>query len=251
VIPGFVLGGTGTSLVLVRAVGPSLSAFLAGAMPNPELELYENGARVAANDDWDPAAIGGTFAATGAFALERGSRDAALVAPASPGRNYTVLVRGRVPPAGGSAAGIVLIEVYAIPGGPGAAAFTNASIRAQSGAGERVLILGFVLDGPRQQPLLVRGIGPALRTFGVTNTLGDPRIAVFNERSQPVVTDDNWNAAAGLARVFAATGAFPLPPSSADAAVLVSLPRGAYTVQTIDAAGGTGTALVELYLPPL
>ncbi|MBC7366388.1 MAG: hypothetical protein H7343_06170 [Undibacterium sp.] len=45
-------------------------------------------------------------------------------------------------------------------------------------------------------------------------------------------------------------GAFPLPPGSKDAALVVALPAGGYTVQVSGADGGTGTAIVEIYELP-
>ena len=53
-IGGFILGGDQPSQVVVRALGPSLTAHgIAGALANPTLELYNNhGTRIYANDDW-------------------------------------------------------------------------------------------------------------------------------------------------------------------------------------------------------
>ena len=47
------VGGTSTK-VLVRAIGPSLTNFgIAGALPDPTLELHDgNGVTIASNDDW-------------------------------------------------------------------------------------------------------------------------------------------------------------------------------------------------------
>jgi hypothetical protein len=46
---------------------------------------------------------------------------------------------------------------------------------------------------------------------------------------------------------FARTGAFALPPTSLDDAVLASLAPGAYTAEVQGANGGTGVALLEAY----
>ena len=47
-----------------------------------------------------------------------------------------------------------------------------------------------------------------------------------------------------------AVGAFALNPDSKDAALLLSLEPGAYTVQVSGVGGGTGVALVEVYEVP-
>ena len=44
-----------------------------------------------------------------------------------------------------------------------------------------------------------------------------------------------------------AAGAFSIPDTSKDAAVLLALPPGGYTIVTSGVAGATGTALVEVY----
>jgi hypothetical protein len=53
-----------------------------------------------------------------------------------------------------------------------------------------------------------------------------------------------------LAAAFTATGAFPLPLASKDAALLVTLQPGAYTAQVSGIGGTTGVALVEVYEAP-
>ena len=68
-----------------------------------------------------------------------------------------------------------------------------------------------------------------------------------------VAANDNWQspptgAAAATAAVEA--GAFPLVAGSRDAALVVSLSPGAYTLRVAGAGGTTGVALAEIYLLP-
>ena len=49
-------------------------------------------------------------------------------------------------------------------------------------------------------------------------------------------------------RVAQQVGAFALPEGSADAAFVVTLPPGAYTIKASGVGGGTGVALVEVYV---
>ena len=56
-IGGFILGnGTGTTNVLIRAIGPSLATAnppVVGALADPTLELHdENGVLIQSNDNW-------------------------------------------------------------------------------------------------------------------------------------------------------------------------------------------------------
>ncbi len=129
----------------------------------------------------------------------------------------------------------------------------NISTRARlASAGDRV-IAGFVIEGrPRQ--VLVRGIGPGLTAFGVANTLADPVLSV--RRGQDVLaTNDDWSAppdAGAIREAASLAGAFPLATGSKDAALLVELPPGAYTV-ALESAGPAvngGEVLVEIYRMP-
>jgi hypothetical protein len=108
-IAGFTILGTEPKRVLLRAVGPTLSAFgVTGVLADPKLDVYAGPNRIAGNDNW-PASLASTFTAVGAFALPAGSRDAAVELTLAPG-GYTV----HVSPATG-AAGEVLIEIYEVP----------------------------------------------------------------------------------------------------------------------------------------
>ena len=53
-IAGFVITGTNAKRIVVRAIGPSLSAYgVRGPLPDPTLELHDStGAIIAFNDNW-------------------------------------------------------------------------------------------------------------------------------------------------------------------------------------------------------
>ena len=59
-----------------------------------------------------------------------------------------------------------------------------------------------------------------------------------------------WNGDAALIAAFSRSGAFPLQATSGDAAILATLPPGAYTAQVVGANSTTGIALVEVYNVP-
>jgi hypothetical protein len=102
--------GTGPKPLLIRAVGPGLTALgVQGALVDPKLEIYDsNGAKVFENDNWN-ASLATVFAGVGAFALPNASRDAALVATL-PAGSYTAQVSGV-----GGLTGDAIIEVYELP----------------------------------------------------------------------------------------------------------------------------------------
>ena len=134
-----------------------------------------------------------------------------------------------------------------VPGG--SARLVNLSTRAQVGTGEDILIPGFVIaDGAKT--LLVRAVGPRLGDFGVGGILVDPMMTLHPGQGPPLHSNDDWQQAPGQPEMEAArmsVGAFPLPPSTKDAALLVALEANGYTVQISGVGGTSGVALVELY----
>jgi hypothetical protein len=79
-------------------------------------------------------------------------------------------------------------------------------------------------------------------------TLTDPKLEILNGSAVKVAENDNWSVTLGP--TAASVGAFPLIANSQDAAVLVTLPPGAYSAQISGMGRGTGEALVEVYEVP-
>lgn len=245
-ITGFTIGPGPSKQVIIRAIGPTLAVFgVSGTLPDPKLELYSGSTKIAENDNWN-ASDAAAFASVGAFALGANSRDAALVTTLPPG-GYTAQITG----IGG--AGVALVEVYEVSGG--AARLINLSTRAQVGTGASILIPGItVTTGAGTRRLLVRAVGPTLGVFGVPGTLADPKLELFSGNTK-IGENDNWGTptvptaadAATLTSVFAQAGAFALTAGSRDAAMLVNLGPGSYTLQVSGVGSTTGAALVEVY----
>lgn len=244
-VSGFVLAGSGTKQMLVRAVGPSLTSYgVTGALADPRLSVVNGGTTVATNDNWLAADIS-TMNAVGAFALSASSKDAAITAEFSAGV-YSAPVTATD---GGS--GVAMLEVYdAATSSPLTVA--NASTRAYVGTGDNVLIPGFVVTGTGSVRLLIRAVGPTLSSYGITDALADPKITLYSGASV-LATNDNWSSATDFLEVssLAATvGGFVLPIGSKDAALIATLPAGTYSAVVSGVGGTTGTALVELYIVP-
>jgi Ig-like domain-containing protein len=127
----------------------------------------------------------------------------------------------------------------------------NISCRASVGTGGNILIAGFVVGGAGtsgSQSLLIRGSGPALETFSVAGTLPDPQLQLFNSGGTVLETNDGWAGNAQIASTAAAVGAFAWSDTTShDAALLETLPAGAYTAQIAGESGDTGIALAEVY----
>ncbi len=106
--PGFVLRGTQTQTVMIRAVGPGLAPLgVANVLADPVLELYSGSEKIAENDNWSGTQAVELAAQVGAFALPAGSADSVILATLPPGA-YTLQVRGK------SGGGEVIVEIYEV-----------------------------------------------------------------------------------------------------------------------------------------
>ncbi|GAB5560253.1 MAG: hypothetical protein SynsKO_19000 [Synoicihabitans sp.] len=248
-IMGFVTGGS-TKTLLMRAVGPGLADFgVSDHLPDPTMSIF-NGANevVNENDDWiwddNFFQIVSMGMDLGAFELE--SRlDAALIARQSGGA-YTAVVSDEA-----DGFGQVLIEAYDADaeGSPGR--LLNLSTRAEIGLNGTFLTAGFVVQGEGTTQLLIRGVGPELSNYNVPGVLPDPTLEVFDANGMVIAENDDWATAdAAVVAVGSAAGAFPLTAGSKDAALLLELPAGVYTVQLKGKDGATGQGLIELYEAP-
>jgi len=251
-IVGFAVSGDNKNL-LVRAIGPGLAAYgIVNFLADPMLTLYgANNAVIATNDNWQidssghdqTTLIAATAAQVGAFALQNGSKDSALLFTVSNGAHTTSLLRPN------STTGVALTEIYDLDTVPGAR-LTAVSARMNVTLGEGALIAGFSIAGNAPKTMLIRGVGPGLSAFGVTGVLADPQIAVFSGSTQ-VASNDNWetgnSTAAQISAASAQVGEFPLSPGSKDAALLITLQPGSYTVIVTGVGNTTGVALVEVY----
>ncbi len=254
VISGFVIGGTQPKSVLIRAVGPGLSRFgVSGVLSQPSLRLYGSQGLIAENKGWSTAAnqadIAAAFGRLGAFALATGSGDSAVLMTLEPGA-YTAQVSDDGP------SGVALLEIY--DGSLNAQGeyqrLANISTRGDVGAGENVLIGGFVLTGNAPKKLLIRGVGPGLSRFNVPGTLADPLLRVYRDGAL-VAQNDNWGSGEGSVAADVSTaagnaGAFALTAGAKDAALILTLPPGAYSAQVSGVDGATGVALLEIYELP-
>lgn len=242
-IAGFVTSG-GTQELLVRAIGPGLAPYVAPNTTlagNPRLTLFDSTSNAfATNDDWSgDTRLVDAAAQVGAFPLAANSTDAALLVRTT-GVNTAHLTA--------ASDGIGLLEIYATGAGAGQLANLSGRYRVSSGTG--TLIAGFVLAGNGAKTLLIRGVGPTLAAapFGLTGTLADPKVEIFDASGNSVAANDTWPAE--LAGAFAQAGAFPLSASSKDAALLVTLPAGAYTAHLTAADNVAGEGLLEIYALP-
>lgn len=248
-IPGFVIEGSGTEILLIRAVGPGLAAFgVTGALMQASVNVTDSAGTVwAFNTGWgynaDPNEIATITASVGAFPLAPYSYDSAVIVTLPAGA-YTVQVSNL-----GSQPGVALAEIYEVASSD--TRLANLSTRAQVGTGSNIVIPGFVVSGSGNEQLLVRAAGPSLTPFGVAGALSLPSLTLTSQADGEIIgSNTGWGTYSDppqLADIEASVGAFPFAPGSADCAFVTSLQPGAYTMQISGENNSTGIALAEVY----
>lgn len=272
-IAGFIVSGSGNKDVLLRGVGPALGGFdVAAALSKASLTLFDNTAtEIATDTGWtNPFQLGTStveatiasattslFNQVGAFALSLGSADSALQVTV-PAGSYSEQVTG----VGGSQ-GIALAEIYDADTGTPTATLSNISLRSFAGTGQEASTVGFAIGGTTSETVLLRGVGPALASFGISGPLAQPQLVLYDHEGKVIATNIGWanapqsgtsSVAAGLAKatsqIMARVYAFALPTGSADCAMVVTLPPGTYSAAVTGVNGTTGAAMVEIYDVP-
>lgn len=248
-IAGVVVADTSAKRYLARAVGPGLAAFGAsGTVADPQLSVFNaSGVEILRNNGWQAGPSAGDLPryakSVGAFPLAPGSADSALANELGRGL-YTLQITSP-----SQRPGIGLAELYELDDNGRTA---NLSTRALVRSGDGVLIGGFVVQGAAYKRMLIRGIGPTLSAFGLTSALQNPVLTIYSGQTV-VATNDRWSAGNAGPIITAAgrmVGAFPLAANSEDAALLITLPPGAYTVEVKGANDTEGVALLEIYELP-
>lgn len=233
---------------LVRAVGPTLGTMgVPNTITDPTVRIFTaDGTLLAANTGWetgpDAAALAAASLSIGISPLPAGSRDSALIAQLSPGA-YSIQVSNN-----SSQAGVGLAEIYELDEVGNATALSTRGLVRE---GEGILIGGLVVRGPGMKRLLIRGIGPSLAGHGVGGVLPDPVLSIY--QGQAVISsNDDWGSSTNAAQLPAAAtaaGTFPLTDGK-DAALIVTLPAGVYTVQLSGKTGAQGVGMLEVYELP-
>lgn len=123
----------------------------------------------------------------------------------------------------------------------------NISTRGQVQTGDGVMIGGFIINGAANKKVLIRAIGPNLANYGITGTLPDPKLELF-EGSTLIGSNDNWQTQTIPADVAAITATGLAPANALESALLVTLKPGvAYTVAVTGVNVPTGVGIVEVF----
>jgi glucose/arabinose dehydrogenase len=276
VIGGFIVEGNGAKTVLVRGRGPSLAGapfLVPGVLANPTLRLFSGQTVIAQNDNWqDPPSCSGFLCGGAAQITATGvdpcqpnpgqpsappgcALEAAILITLNPG-SYTAHLSGGT--------GVGLIEVFEADSGA-VSELVNLSTRGLVQTGDNVVIGGFIIEGNEPKTVLMRGRGPSMSgaPFFVPGVLANPSLRLFSGQVL-LAQNDNWQDAPSCPGLvcggpvqIAATGLHPCQPNPSqasappgcalEAAMLVTLNPGAYTVHLSGMDGGAGIGLVEVF----
>jgi hypothetical protein len=105
------------------------------------------------------------------------------------------------------------------------------------------MIGGFIITGSTPKQVVIRGLGPSLLTFGITDFLADPFIALHGSSGALIRQNDNWKDDQ-RAQI---EGTIYQPTDDRESVIVATLVPGAYTALLTGKGGTTGVGTVEVY----
>jgi len=241
-IGGFTITGNVPKHVIIRGLGPSLTKFgfpAPALLADPTLELHGPGSFApVSNNNWRDSQET-QIMASGLAPTD--NLEAAIDATLAPGA-YTAIVRGNP---NGNGIGICLVEVYDLDSAT-TSKLANLSTRAFVRTGNNVVIAGFILgkNGGNDR-VIIRGLGPSLSSFGISNPLQDPTLELRDQNGMLLRSNNDWTDDPAQATEIFASG---LAPSNVkESAIAATLPPGLYTAILAGFNGGEGVGTVEVY----
>jgi hypothetical protein len=252
-IGGFIVQGTGTKRVIIRAIGPELTQYgITNALANPALELHNAaGALIGSNDNWQTTILGGIITGNQVSDIQNSDHaptaasESAIIANLAPG-NYTAVVRGV-----SNTTGVALVEAYDLSPDT-TSVLGNISTRSLVQTGENVMIGGFIVQGTATKRVIIRAIGPELTQHGITDVLANPTLELHNAAGALIGSNDNWQTTilGGIItnnQVSDIQNSGHAPSAASESAIIANLAPGNYTAIVRGVGNTTGVALVEVY----
>ena len=236
-IGGFIVKGTQSKTLILRAIGPSLSASgVTGVLDDPVLEVHDSGGNIiASNDDWHDSAQASQIQQSGLAPSD--SREAAILITLAPG-NYTAVVSGY-----GNSGGNGLVEVYEMDST--ATRLVNISTRGRVGTASEPMIGGLIAQGGSKK-IIIRALGPSLGTGvnAITGALADPVLELRDGSGNLIAMNDDWGNSSQVGEILSST----IPPvNPLESAIVATVGAGNYTAIVRGADGASGVALVEVF----
>jgi phospholipase/lecithinase/hemolysin len=239
-IAGFIITGDIAKKVLIRGLGPSLSASgVPTPLANPTLTLFDSSGNVKmTNDDWKNSPDAAEIMNTGI--APQNDLESAILATLAPGQ-YTAQLAGK-----GNGTGNGVIEVYDLQSST-SASLANLSTRGFVGTGDNVMIGGVIIANGDNPIMVFRAMGPSLASSGVVNPLLDPTLELHDGNGALIASNDNWK----IPQLQAVRAVNLAPPDDRESAIVSAfLSPGNYTAIVRGKNNATGVALVEAYRIP-
>jgi hypothetical protein len=237
-IAGYIIAGNSSKPVVVRGMGPALAAFgIPDFLADPVLELHgSNGSLIMKNDNWKDdqrSQIEGTLY------QPNDDRESVILATLPPDA-YTAILTGK-----NNTTGVGVVEVFDNNSALDSQ-LANISTRGFVQGGNSVMIGGFILgNGTGNSRIAIRGLGPSLSQFGLSNFLPDPTLEIRDSNGSVLVANDNWLDDPVSAAQLTANG-LNLSDQK-ESGIFTSLPSGSFTAILAGKNGTIGIGIVEIY----
>lgn len=105
------------------------------------------------------------------------------------------------------------------------------------------MIGGFIITGNTPKKVVLRGLGPSLASFGITNFLADPVLELRGSGGGVIRQNDNWKDD----QRSEIEGTIFQPSDDRESVIIATLTPGSYTALLTGKGGTTGVGTVELY----
>ncbi|HEY8835335.1 MAG TPA: DVUA0089 family protein, partial [Chthoniobacterales bacterium] len=237
-IGGFIIKGSQSKTLVLRAIGPSLTASgLTNVLADPVLEVHDStGNVIASNDDWRDGQQASQIQQSGLAPTD--SLESAVLVTLSPG-NYTAVVSGY-----GNTSGNGLVEAYEMD--TTTTRLVNISTRGRIGTVDEPMIGGLISQGGTAKKVIIRALGPSLGTGAnaITGALADPVLELRDGSGNLIAVNDDWGTSSQVSEILAST--IP-PPNPLESAIVATLGTGNYTAIVRGVDGISGVALVEVF----
>jgi len=236
-IGGFIIRGTQSKTLILRAIGPSLAAAgVTNVLADPVLEVHDSAGNVVAiNDDWRDGEMASQIQQSGIAPSD--PLESALLVTLAPG-SYTAIVSGN-----GNTGGNGLVEAYEMDANT--TRLVNISTRGRIGTANEPMIGGLITQGGTKK-VIIRALGPSLGTGvnAITGALADPTLELRDASGNLLAYNDDWGQSSQVAEILAST----IPPvNPLESAIVATLSAGNYTAIVRSVDGSAGVALVEVY----
>jgi hypothetical protein len=122
----------------------------------------------------------------------------------------------------------------------------NLSTRMRVQTGNNVGIGGFIISGNASKNVAIRGIGPSLSAFGISDALADPTLELRDSNGGLIKGNDDWQENAADAAQLTTLGL--APQNAKESGIVATLqPGSSYTAILAGKNQTSGVGLVEVY----